>query len=568
MFLFEKRTSVLLLVVFVSIIFSCKAPPVSASFSGRLNLVDAYITQFKMTDAVNLLKKLSKKASSAQEILSVYTRCNQLGENKLAKQTLQHGYKAFPQSIELQAVYAQYLINQQSFDEAFSVAKNLEGTHYGSLYSELLFRMYPNQDFFLAPSFLTNFIDAANTTKNSLYLQNAAVIKALNGNLQEAIQLHPHSLASDESPLFWAKLSYDTENYFQSLLDISASENPSAEILLLKADILLRLGKVQDSLQTYISIYEQSPNYSPVPYLNIAFHAHLENNWDREYAFLYEAVEKFPLYLPALGAYAELALFLNQEEDNDILGKAVRASGLQTLRMKDFDMRPRILLSDPLARLMKAYEVTEDERLLVEIYKYSNAMKNISPSAIRQSEIWEELEKEPHNEYLLQYFVWVLMWQKEFESAGNMFFSYFYDKYGVNTLSHDIINQMQSWEKEYFAYFYAQKVPSREYMNYEMPLTLLKNVADSNNLSEIGLFNLAVIFESSDDYDAALAQYAQLSSMQTNAKLKSEAQYRMARIYTQLRDFKKADLSLNYSLELNPANNKARLFRKQNISEK
>ncbi|MGL4986297.1 MAG: tetratricopeptide repeat protein, partial [Treponemataceae bacterium] len=281
--------------VLLFLIISCAKPSVSASFSGNLALLDVYIEQFKMSEAVALLKKISKNLSSPANVLSVYKRCIQIGELKLGKQTLNRGRKLFPSSLELKAVYVQFLINQGDLNEAFTVGKSLEGTSYGSLVSEVLFRMHLNQDVFFSPSFFNTFIDAANITKNPIYLQNAAIIKAVNGSLSEAIELHPPNLISDQNPLFWAKLAYDAENFYYSLLDISVADNPSAEILLLKADIFLRLEKIQAAMQTYLDIYEQVPYYSPIPYLNIAYTAYKEGNLDRAYIFLQEAVERFQL---------------------------------------------------------------------------------------------------------------------------------------------------------------------------------------------------------------------------------------------------------------------------------
>ncbi|MGL4987315.1 MAG: tetratricopeptide repeat protein, partial [Treponemataceae bacterium] len=276
-----------------------------------------------------------------------------------------------------------------------------------------------------------------------------------------------------------------------------------------------------------------------------------------------EAVERFPLDTFVLVAYADLALDLTIDIENDIFENALQKTRLRTIKMTHFDSRPKILLSDPLSRLLRAHDETNDEQLVVEIYKFTAAMENIGIANIRQSDIWQELEKHPYNEYLVHYFVWVLMTQFEFESASNIFFSYFYNKYGLTDFSAEVLNQISSWEKEFFAYFSARKVPSSEYENYYLSFLLLQDLKERSVLSDIGLLNLALIYETDDNYEMALKICTEVAAKQISSKLKSEAQYRIARIYFAQKDLSKATLSLHYSLELDGSNNKARLLLKQ-----
>ena len=110
------------------------------SLTSQFETIDALINQSQMDLAVKSLKKIEKKAHDSWSNIAVFKRYILLGEKERADLLLKKALKKNSENLELLAVYSNFLIKENRFDEAENYAKKLCGTKYSSLYSELILK--------------------------------------------------------------------------------------------------------------------------------------------------------------------------------------------------------------------------------------------------------------------------------------------------------------------------------------------------------------------------------------------------------------------------------------------
>ncbi|WP_288751806.1 tetratricopeptide repeat protein, partial [uncultured Treponema sp.] len=101
-----------------------------------LDEIDALISQQQYKEALKELGKIEKKAYGSWPQLGVFRRYAQIGENARAEKVLVRALKSNPKNEELNAVYAHFLLRAGKLDQALEAGKCLQGTKYGSVYSE------------------------------------------------------------------------------------------------------------------------------------------------------------------------------------------------------------------------------------------------------------------------------------------------------------------------------------------------------------------------------------------------------------------------------------------------
>ena len=147
------------------------------SLTSQFETIDALINQSQMDLAVKSLKKIEKKAHDNWSNIAVFKRYILLGEKERADLLLKKALKKNSENLELLAVYSNFLIKENRFDEAKNYAKKLCGTKYSSIYSELILKSAVNQKtqnensskslFYDEQQFYQIYLDAYNSTKKS-----------------------------------------------------------------------------------------------------------------------------------------------------------------------------------------------------------------------------------------------------------------------------------------------------------------------------------------------------------------------------------------------------------------
>ena len=551
---------VLLIVSSLLVLTGCTKKSANFSFATSMDTVDSMIALGQMKEANDLLKDASTVASEPNEWFAIYKRYIRTGNTKEAGKLMKKAYKKCPGNAEVAAVYAHHLIQEKNYDDAYKVAVRLENTPYGSILSELRLKKAKAENNYLKREFVQTFCDAAYATGNDRYLRNAAVIEAYNGFIQNALALHPNGETYNEDKLFWALISYDAGNFAQTYIDLAMME-PSAEVMMLKADAALYLDEQKSAFEFWKGALKYDPGISPVPYYNLAHYAELNDMQAERGEFLILLMKYFPDYVPGLAAYGNYAYDITHREPEDAITSAVRKAGFKSLNMEQRDTAPVVPVEDALARMEELIAKTGDEAITVERAKlqWRNADKSPDQKLV---DVWFLLEKYPENENLKYYAVWLLCKLKRYDEAQTMFSKFLVNKYGNNDIK-DIVSSLSALECEYAAYLSAINVPNEQTPDYKLAVKLYQNLVAHDTKSVPVLMNYALIRYSESHLQEAFDLYNKALRLTSDETMKAEIQYRMGCVYAAQKNMKDALMCLSYCLQLNPEHAKARLLYKR-----
>ncbi len=551
---------VLLIVSSLLVLTGCTKKSANFSFATSMDTVDSMIALGQMKEANDLLKDASTVASEPNEWFAIYKRYIRTGNTKEAGKLMKKAYKKCPGNAEVAAVYAHHLIQEKNYDDAYKVAVRLENTPYGSILSELRLKKAKAENNYLKREFVQTFCDAAYATGNDRYLRNAAVIEAYNGFIQNALALHPNGETYNEDKLFWALISYDAGNFAQTYIDLAMME-PSAEVMMLKADAALYLDEQKSAFEFWKGALKYDPGLSPVPYYNLAHYAELNDMQAERGEFLILLMKYFPDYVPGLAAYGNYAYDITHREPEDAITSAVRKAGFKSLNMEQRDTAPVVPVEDALARMEELIAKTGDEAITVERAKlqWRNADKSPDQKLV---DVWFLLEKYPENENLKYYAVWLLCKLKRYDEAQTMFSKFLVNKYGNNDIK-DIVSSLSALECEYAAYLSAINVPNEQTPDYKLAVKLYQNLVAHDTKSVPVLMNYGLIRYSESHLQEAFDLYNKALRLTSDETMKAEIQYRMGCVYAAQKNMKDALMCLSYCLQLNPEHAKARLLYKR-----
>ena len=551
---------VLLIVSSLLVLTGCTKKSANFSFATSMDTVDSMIALGQMKEANDLLKDASTVASEPNEWFAIYKRYIRTGNTKEAGKLMKKAYKKCPGNAEVAAIYAHHLIQEKNYDDAYKVAVRLENTPYGSILSELRLKKAKAENNYLKREFVQTFCDAAYATGNDRYLRNAAVIEAYNGFIQNALALHPNGETYNEDKLFWALISYDAGNFAQTYIDLAMME-PSAEVMMLKADAALYLDEQKSAFEFWKGALKYDPGLSPVPYYNLAHYAELNDMQAERGEFLILLMKYFPDYVPGLAAYGNYAYDITHREPEDAITSAVRKAGFKSLNMEQRDTAPVVPVEDALARMEELIAKTGDEAITVERAKlqWRNADKSPDQKLV---DVWFLLEKYPENENLKYYAVWLLCKLKRYDEAQTMFSKFLANKYGNNDIK-DIVSSLSALECEYAAYLSAINVPNEQTPDYKLAVKLYQNLVAHDTKSVPVLMNYGLIRYSESHLQEAFDLYNKALRLTSDETMKAEIQYRMGCVYAAQKNMKDALMCLSYCLQLNPEHAKARLLYKR-----
>ena len=605
----QKYLLVSLISIFLLCFSSCKMKAEQKSLTSQFEMIDAFINQSQMDLAVKSLKKLEKKTHDSWSNIAVFKRYLLLGEKERADLFLKKALKKNSENLELLAVYSNFLIKENRFDEAEIYAKKLCGTKYSSLYSELILKSAVNQRkndinhsksiFYDEQQFYQIYLDAYNSTKNPIWLKNCAVFDLTNGYFEKASLLNPNVYADADDAFFWAEILYDAKKYYNSLETLKTAkkilndyQNKSrfmtseVKIAALESDIYMALSDMENSQKVrqnlideieIINIATEDEKYLPVIFVNSAIWEINHGNSDACADLLFYAVNKWPDYVPALVLYADFAYNSNlqRKEDTEIL--ALRNAGISSLKMERYDKRRKIPLSDAIYRIDNALVEKSDPYLeIVKLDLKYKTNKNLSEKE-KNRDLWYLLEdvyesEKKYNYLLVQYALNYLLRTNQKADAWKVFYDYVSQKNNFTEKRNfweqfiEKINEIELPICEFAGYFAAENklveeaLRIYEYCVYESSSFLEEDVI-STAVSTITCMNLADIYFSTGKKDKALKLYGIISGRETKNSLRSDIFYRIANIYVAQGDIKNALRLAEYSYSLYPQSVRASVLK-------
>lgn len=579
----KTKTAFLIVLIFSSLFLTgCGKFSRNKPFSTKLALIDGYIAQNEVKDALSSLKKSQKSAYSVAQRLSIVKRYRNLGATELAEKFLLESMKNLPDSIELKAVYVQELLAENRVEEALPFASALKGTWFDSLYVETCLRQVSSPELFYEERFSDMYQSAYKATGDARWLRNSALILAANGRLKDAARLHPGMYSLDSAPLMWTLLDYDAENYNRCIegcnyLIQNCPEDRKAAILLC-SDAWLQNGDIGRADDFWLAQIEAGKE-------NAVMAEKAENNSGSEYApaeiyknaiqyavdcedyaeardLLITVTDLYPDYVPALVSYVNFAIEGDADakryaSDRDVF----RVSRMKTLAMEEHDSIPRIPLADALAKLEQALSEHYSPELLVEYTRVRWQMENTDEGSCL-SELWSLLEQtRVSNRYEPYMIHWAACWLSAHHNevaATGLFSDYLISVYGTDDAV-SCIDELDNWECELAAWFALKDG------RYENARTLYENRINERDTmpDESVLMNCASVYTAEHNYLKALELYSSLAPLIKDPVVLSEIQYRIGVIQYDLHEKRNALLSLTYSVKLNPDNHRARLLLKQ-----
>ncbi len=600
-----------LAVLILPVFFSCSNHAEEKSVASALEQVDILINQEQFNDAARELSKIEKKSYSSWIEIGIFKRYEKLDSLDRAEKVLVRAIKKNPGNMELNAVYAHFLLKNGRIEESLAAGKALQGTRYGSIYSEAVFKNVLEKSkkseissVFLSAEYFSVYFDAYTGSGNSAWLRNCALLRLASGSYEKAAEVHPglHKILEANDAFFWSLVMYDagrfgdSVNYGNIALSLadsrSGKEKKSVAVSQISAvlqDSYTCLGdsgsaenirrEYLDSIEDknggfVVSDAEKDENNFLAPiFVNSAKWAFDSGDEMRAASLLTFCVETWPDYVPGLTSYADFAYASNLPANENFMQLQLRDEGLASLEMERYDSRPKIPLSDAAERIEKSLARKKSPLLFVARLDLKYKADKKFTETEKTADIWRILEENAvspsvYPEILFEYALNFLLETKQTEDARKLFYKYISSKYKIpcdNDFWVNVVKKINVFsysEAEYAFYFAAldgrteDSLRLGEYCVFEDSERTFVNVSAGDSAA----MNLAMIYNSVGRKTDALELYRKVNGRSTVKKIKALAMYRMALIYFDSGDLKNARICAEYSSELNPGNAEAKLL--------
>ncbi len=568
-----------ILFLFLGTTLSCSFTMKRDSFSSTMDSVDVFISVADNSSALKVLKNTLKHANNPLHFLSIYKRYYKLGSVDLAQKTLLKGLKKFPDNEELITVYTWFLYNQNEFENAYEQAKKLSGTKYVSILSELDLKNATKKNVsvdFTAVEFAPVYSDAYISSKNQLWLQNAAICLASAGMYKEA--LAQASTLNVDNPIFWASVAYDARKYNAALNYLSKVKDESLSKQLLLADSYESLGSHEIAQENRFKLINN--NYENVPpevYFNSVRYAISINDSKFEYDCLNQLVSMYPNYIPGLYFYKDYALKCLEYPKEDQLALALRKAGFKSLEMQNFDDIPKVSMQQVKDILEKNLYIEKNPEIEALLFSYE-IDPAVAPDLLVQEKIarlWLMLEQfdssKGYPSELIDFVVPFLLKNGEIVAARSIFDKNLEVRFGTDSYA-DLIKQMSVKELEMAAYFAASGISKP--VDYILSLHLYEFLVNDKterffNLAETScykpsvnvLINLAELYAGSRQFQKAKDTYSIAIGSTKTLKDKAEVLFRLANLQYEYGDIQEAMITLDYCLSIMPSHSKGRILK-------
>ncbi len=431
-----RPLTLILVPVVLSCLFACSSHYEGGSLTSLLDSVDRYIIDGDVKNAYSSLVQAEKQAATTYERIGVYKRFLRLGYNDKAEKVIKKAIKKDGSSKELQAVYANFLLQQDRVSNALKVSKSLSGTKYGSLYAEAFLRNTISsgksanelfgkratredklwkkdgsrkQEVFYDARFSKIYNDAYLGTRKYRWNWNAAVLSMKEGLYQEAVKIYPNRTENMDDGLFWGLVFFDNGLYSQSLEamlphekdDFAPSVVMQYRALLADNYYILSMDEEAEKVRSQLLAMNSktdlnasgASSYLPQAYVNSANYARGEENLKLEYERLSKVVEYFPEYLPGLASYGEFALRRKNRPEDDMMTIHIREAGLSTRVMDEESAVPDVLPEDVLSLVQSAKEKNVSPELMILEQQLIINSDATMEKAKKASKVWPLLEE-------------------------------------------------------------------------------------------------------------------------------------------------------------------------------
>lgn len=637
---------------------SCSTHSESVSFASRLEAVDAFILQGDTALAIKELKTLGKKAYSSYDRLGVYKRYALMGENALAQNYLELSLKKLPENPELSAVYVYFLLHSapketDNLVKALNASECLKETRYAPLYAEALLTLsltnvFSCDQLFSLPlklpknkkgslpftevnytdrRFIPVYKSASMYSQKDVWLVNAAVIYALNGQMSEAGLLCPEEVKTQKEAFFWGNINYSAGNFSKAVkvlqnakkLPVTRLDFIKCQALLSDAYVMLNEEKNAHEersliIDTYYnakelkinspSVYSEKRQQQVLPSekalreerdwnnlftlltLNSLLYERETSDKKEMYSLLAGLLDLYPTNEKFLALYASLALETLNIPEEDEISKTLRKSGLKTMEMEKRDRTISVLPSEALYRINKAIEQEPSASLIVLRENFLSLLESQKTFSEKASHVWEVLEKHRNENscYDEEFIKWVTVTLVQcgfVEEARTFFFENLSKQFAdeEDFVLSDNPEKLSLWQCEYAAWFYATsgvKLKNTPLSRMDVAIRLYTYIVEhysgvtpvsknskQNKIIINALVNLGVLYSSKDNDEEALEVLRKAESRAVEPELKAEILYRMAVLQFSRGDVRSSILSLQHALSFNPNHNRAHLLLKK-----
>lgn len=587
---------------------SCSKNVTQFSVTSALDQIDTLINQNQYKEAEKELTKLEKNAFGAWASIGIFRRYCRMDLLEKAENSIVKAIKTNPENLELNAVYTNFLIRQNRISDAIKAGKILQGTKFGSIYSESVlidtlnkFENDKAKEIFHSDEYYSVYYDAYRGTKDNAWLRNCALIKFFSGNFSDACKIRPSEVYGAEDAFFWALVMYDgncfadSVNYAElakKLFPMSTGKKrqmlSSEKIASLICDSYLALNDAEkaeeirfeylSSIKNFKGSWNLPENgnenpYLPIMFTNSAKWANDNNEQEKCIELLRFCADNWKDYVPGLIAYADFAYNSSIARKEDFETKELRDAGLATLEMEKYDNRAKLPLSDAVFRIDESLK--REKNSLLNIVRLDLKYKlelNFSEKQ-RNADIWRVLEENMikpsvYEENLFDYAENYFLNAKNYDDAWKLFYKYISRKYSIkadDTFWESLIrriHEISQKELEYAAYFAALSLRIND------SVCLYENaVFEGGNKNHISALvddkscaNLAMIYYSLGNKNEALDLYGRINGRTSNVFLRSMVMYRMALIYYKDEDIKNARRCAEYAVSMNRKNTEARFL--------
>ncbi len=592
-FIRKRYTLSFLFLIFIVIFYSCSLSTTSVSIDEKLSEVDSLIAIADYDGAWSLLRSVAKTIRNPSDTLGVVRRALVLQRDEFAKDQLFDALKDAPDNQELLAVYTHMLLSENEYEKALPYAKSLEDGNYGSLYSELRFKMDQQRvkiannekrseeeletiDYY-SEDYVQAYVDIARSIGGSEYLGNASLIYALQGNMTRAFSFHPQNISVYEKPWFWAQISYDAHKFEQVVADLQNIDLNMHELALL-ADAYVHLDLLEEAQSIWLESTQRFATDNPIAWHNTALYYQNIGDTKNANELIIHLVETFPDYIGGLAAYGKFSLLDDKDNSASVFTPLLKERGLETLQMQELSSIVYLDTHDAIKKIDEAIStlISEDEtnamQLIIEKLKLEWSLQEqlLSPQQ-RVSDVWRMLEQnvsEPlgYHSLLVQYAMWFFFTQGMVEEAEGLFNAHITSRYendyiAIGGNASQALSGMESWEYEYGAYI---ALVQKRYADAETWLKfLIPDTTISKGVSVPAVINATTLYKAIGKRALSLSLYEQVIPFVKEDTIKADVFYRMALIQYEVGERDNAIYSLEEALKLDFNHSAARLLQKR-----
>lgn len=505
-------------------------------FMQSLSAIDLLIENGNHKKALSRLSSLKKKASGSISWLSIVKRQRALYAWDDAVDTLRSALRAMPASEVLAAMMVDTLILSDRSSEALQYTAILSKGEFSSVaaYAHILAADVQNP-LSTDPYW---WIRAADATGNNEFYRNAAVVYAGLGQTDRAIDsFREYDANVPGERLFRARLYHDVglfERVFP-LYEGYPGELYAPEDFSVVSDSLVSSGKTDsDTLwKDWIRFYPES---SPVPWYNLAVSTTQPGEFRQT---LEQALQLYPADYPLVALYVRSAHIGPDNLFPDSISRTLRNFLFYSLDMKERELNRLPYPDEGRKVLDNAVALTEQQPTQADLHMLAEHILYVlrSGSGERHATglLWEYLERYPDSQVLHDFAQW------------------FFLSTGQNDTAFEIHADRRFPESPFVSGLgYALRGDS------ELAIDAFDRCAGDVQNEWRALANKARVLALSGKKSESIETWSLAASRATTDREKSALHYEAAAILAESRMHAQAIRILEYALDLDPSNQRAR----------